>query len=548
MASSRQSRPKRVKIRLYGAENEFGSRILYPAEENGTRKIVSDTAKTKYLGWLFRFSLPPYFSYRFRRNDRVILLNQGQCYLEMSKLIEHATAECVGKDIVRYETAGLVILARALKRFRRAYVGNGKLVEIKLYKTNRNTELEACGTLLSDVSFGSHGNYSVLRSVTQYDLTHYLAPFLKTRWCLIGNGWIDFFDGKYVHFLLSQRADAMADVSDKICDRAGMMRSVGSTTSTDYFRPYIHERRKPHAEESVWQRLHDISENANMSEKQLWLKRGTMDIVLAMIEDGGFLKPPPQFARRFNGNEMSLFFNADIRSRAPFPLEGGETASSLDVQRFYFDEARRYFQEGRGTLTDDRKEIMELWGNTLDAIERWDVPYLSRYLDWAAILRIIGFLFEKMNLDFDEFVGVVCDDSGFRYPMHNPIGALLRVPGKIRETTLLTHLLELIVQYADVETGQSPYGVLVRRGAMDTLFTRAEINSACVHPPENTRARLREEIEKKIVPHKRIDITTWDNQYFECICGRPQNIVLLNQYRFRITEKEKRLLGCTHGT
>lgn len=547
MASLRQSRPKRVKNRLCGAENEFGLRIFYPAEENGIQKTISDTAKAQYLGWLSRLSLPPYFSYRFRENDRAILLNQGQCYLEMSKLIEHATAECVGKDIVLYETAGLVILARALKRFRRICVGNGKLAGIKLYKTNRSTELEACGTLLSDVSFGSHGNYSVLRSVTYGDLVHYLTPFLKTRWCLIGNGWIDFFDGKYIHFLLSQRADAMADVSDKILDRSGMGRNVGSSTSTDFFRPYIHERKEPFAEENVWQRFHDISENANMSEKQLWLKRGTMDIALAMIEDRGFLKSPPQFARRFNGNEASLFFNADIRSRAPFPLEGGKTASALDVQRFYFDEARRYFHEGRGTLTDDRKEIMELWGNTLDAIERWDVPYLSRYLDWAAILRIIGLLFEKMSIDFDEFVGVVCDDSGFRYPMDNPISAFLRVSGKIPETTLLAYLLGLIVQYADVETEQSPYGALVRRGDMDTLATRVEINYACVHPPENTRARLREEIEQKIAPHTRIRITSWDNQYFECACGRLQDICLPNQYRFRITEKEKRLLGCTHG-
>lgn len=534
--------PRRIKLRITGAEIEMSTKFAGAPFLNETDAVVWQNALVEYRECIARYALPlGVRNGRWRGGStsaRAILLNQGQCYRD-GALVEYATPEGYPKQSALYETAGLEIMSQALKEFNRECgVKKSWPVTAKMYKSNRNTKLSRDGNLLSLESFGSHGNYITFRSVPYADMVTYLVPFLKTRWCMIGNGWIDFFGGEFVHFLLSQRADVMADAGDII---------QGEEMTNSRTLPHIHlfahqKNEEPLADEHVWKRVHDMSENSNMSQKQLWLKRGAMDIVLAMVEAGNFLKPPPRFSRKFNGNETSKFFNADIRSCTQFPLEGGGTTSAVDVQRFYIDEAVRFFKEGRGTLTDERKEALDLWIATIDAIARWDVPHLARYLDWAAILNCASGLFERINLDMEEFIGVVRGDTGFAYPMLHPIAANVSVPRKRGEARLLDYLLQFIVEYANIETEKSPYGILMKRGAMDALFSPEEIAGACLSPPVNTRANLREELEQTL-SSQTIVATSWSEQYVRCSGDAPdaplRRISMQNPWRSRIGRNEK---------
>lgn len=537
--------PRRIKLRITGSEIEMSTKFAgEPSDDPDS--VVWQNALVRYRERIVRYALPFFARNRRWRGapayERAILLNQAQCYRD-GALVEYATPECYPRQSALYETAGLEIVSRALKEFNREYgVRASSPVTAKMYKNNRNTKLSRDGNWLSSESFGSHGNYITFRSVPYADLVKFLTPFLKTRWCMIGNGWIDFFGGEHIHFLLSQRADCMADAGDMINGE-----EMTNYRTLPHIRLFVHQKNEESlADEHVWKRVHDISENSNMSQKQLWLKRGTMDIVLAMIEARNFLKLPPQFSRKFNGNETSRFFNADIRSTAQFPLEGGGTASAIDVQRFYIDEAVRFFKEGRGALTDERKKALELWITTVDALVRWDIPYLARYLDWAAILRQFGVLFERLNLDMEEFIGVVSNGMGFGYPMLHPIEAGVPVQRKHGIARLLDYLLQFIVEYANIETEHSPYGILVKAGKMDTIFSPEEITYACTHSPKQTRANLREELEQKL-SSQTIAVTSWDRYYIRCSGGAPdaplRQLPLPNPWRSRIGRNEEWFLG-----
>lgn len=542
----KHSCPRKIKLRITGAEIEMSTKFIGGPFLDDTDSVVWQNALVRYRERIARCAIP-FFARNMRWRgassyERAILLNQGQCYRD-GALVEYAAPESFPKQLALYETAGLEIVSRALEEFNREYgAKEPESVTAKMYKSNRNTKLMCDGTGLSLESFGSHGNYITFRSVPYADLVTYLVPFLKTRWCMIGNGWIDFFGGKFVHFLLSQRADCMADAGDSINGE----KMTNARTLRD-IHLFVHQKNEePLADEHIWKRVHDMSENSNMSQKQLWLKRGAMDIVLAMIEARNFLKNPPQFSRKFNGNETSRFFNADIRSQTPFPLDNGGTASAIDVQRFYFDEAARFFREGHGTLTEERKEVLDLWIATIDAIARWDVSYLARYLDWAAILRRFEILFERLNLDAEEFIGMVRGGTGFAYPASYPIKADVPVPRKRGNVRLLDYLLQFIVEYANIETEKSPYGILMKRGAMDALFSPEEIEYACAHPPENTRANLREELEKRLL-HQTITVTSWDRYYIrrsgDASDAPLRQIPLQNPWRSRIGRDEEWFLG-----
>lgn len=539
-ASSRIPRPQRIKLRIMGSEIEFGMRFVVPPQKDSRafqEKLDLATglfAQGNYATSLARLTLPA--NSRGRPCGRYAILdNQGQVYIDCNAQIEYATPECLGaENLALYETAGLDIIAHAVKRFNIAYAD--RLAPIKMYKTNRDTELYESG-YLSRTSWGSHANYLTLRRAGVPELEQFWLPFLETRWCIIGNGWVDFFDKQYVHFLFSQRADVM-------------MRSRELRT-TDVMKPLIHDKgAEVHARQDVWRRLHDISGNANMSHKQLVLKYATADIVLAMIEAGDFLREPPHFNEgRHSANEICRCFNGDIFGRVRLACDDGMHRGFLDVQEFYIEEALRFFGEGRATLTDERKRALEWWQAVIDAMRRRDLKYVSRFLDWAALLRQFEFLFEKMNLDFDAFCDMETDLDGrfVRYPAERGVAWNTPVPRNNKPMVgLLCYLLEYITQYADVETARSPYGILVAKGVMDALFTPEQIARAVADPPSRTRAHLRKTIEALIrLPHSLL-CTSWDN---ETVSIRVQpgaflnrNISLQNPYRFLIGPEEKRIL------
>lgn len=542
---SRTPHPRRIKLRIMGSEIEWGMRFLPPPQANppkfseAVNRLNNRYQLGNYAESFVRGALPGNLFRRFRV-PRAILLNQGQMYVDSNTQIEYATPECLGAEqLALYETAGLDIVAYALKKFNDASAN--ELAPIKIYKTNRGAVIYD-NAFLGDESCGSHANYLTMRRVSLPELYRLWLPFLQTRWCVNGNGWIDFFDQQYIHFLFSQRADVMKH--EKLLGTTGTMK------------PLVHNRDEPLARDDVWRRLHDVSENANMSQKQLFLKYAVSDIVLAMIEAENFLREPPHFhEKRYNANEVCRCFNGDIFGHVHLECEDGTRHGFLDVQEFYIEEALRFFREGRATLTDERRRALELWQSVIDAMRRRDLKYLARFLDWAALLRQFELLFAKLGLDFGAFCDMETDARGrlVRYPAGREIRWDSTVPRKNKQSAkLLPYLLEYIVQYADVETERSPYGVLAAHGALDTLFTREEIAQAVLNPPARTRAHLRETVEKTVGQSGVIMNTSWTHEavsvQLESGSWHTLNIPLLNPYRFMVGPEEKRILSLFRRT
>ena len=126
-------------------------------------------------------------------------------------------------------------------------------------------------------SYGAHENYLVARGVPFGDIVAHLTAFLVTRQVFCGAGKVGSENGRpAVPFQLSQRADFFEE-------------EVGLETTLK--RPIVNTRDEPHADPARYRRLHVIPGDANLSEKQIFLKLGSTALVLAALEAGA-LGPP----------------------------------------------------------------------------------------------------------------------------------------------------------------------------------------------------------------------------------------------------------------
>lgn len=460
---------------------------------------------------------------RSNRNSKVILLNQGIVYIDIEH-IEYSTPECLGAmELALFESAGLKIMTQMMRRLERK-----THLDFKLYKTNRNCYCDGELYPMVDLdinSWGSHANYLVKKSVfsKRNDFFELILPFLISRWCLIGNGWIKIneTDGA-LQFVLSQRADVMK-------------KNRNAEDKPSFFS----KKDSQYASRTRWRRHHDVSGNSTMSEWQLFLKYATLDIILTMIE-AKFLKIP-QDIYPMDLFEASLFFNADPRSKTPVSLlEEGLRWNALDFQRFYLEQAQKFFAgPGHEAFSPERKLALKFWENIIDAIARWDLSYLAQFLDWAAILHY--------------FLMPYLKSRGFDSEAILPSGER-RSAGKIPTSSnqdVLRDILEFISDYAFVDAAQSPYGKYLRAGFMKKLFPEKLVRWAAENPPERTRANWREEI-LRIIFSRELDKkclvnSVWDGFAFEFSAGTKSAKALylnnLDPGRYKISARDRKALA-----
>lgn len=481
---SKIPKPRRLKLRIMGAENELGGRVK---NKDGSLLPSGSVAFENHCGGVVSAMLTESMpQYRYLQHVRVSLPNGGLCYTNTGSHFEHSTPECLeARELSLYETAGIEVVAEGVRRYNQT---NFSPFMVSLHKTNRSCELDDLGQPYK-YSWGSHANFLSLRGAGDSLRMHQMAGFLISRWPIIGNGWFAVIGKKYLRFVFSQRGEVMEAKMD------------GCTTGVT--KPLINTKDEIMLGNEIWRRIHDISGNHNMSQIQLVLKYGTFDLVLAMVEAEDFLQLPPivedvklaplgEFA---SYTLASHVFNTDIKFSSPIRLRDGRQWTAVDFQRHYLNEACRFFAEGRGTLTPERKWVLELWGEILDALGRWDLPFLAKYLDWAAALyyEIIPRL-KRLDLDPELMFSnssLVYDPESYA-PRGIPHDHQFKRKGGIE--TLLKYFLYYLTSYADVDTSASPYGLYLRRGWIKQIFTREEIEFAKNNPPQRTRARLREEL------------------------------------------------------
>lgn len=483
--------------RIMGAENECAARHLSMKDHAG--KIVE-------------VLLPQELSWRcFQQNHYAILENQGRAYPD-SNTLEFCTPECLGgEELALYETANLTSATECAGRLRK----EGEIYrKVSLHKTDRNCErwlVEGYPILEKNLPKqklhcgSTHGNYLTLRAVSPITFMKKIRPFLEVaRWVLIGNGWIEITEDKYLRFVLSQNAGLIEQVE------------AGSSTS---LKPLFSTKDEPHANQEYWRRFHDISGNQTISQSQLLLKHVTMDIVMLMIEEEDFLGELPQIkdARMeqypTDANKQLQktlnFFNADIFGLKKVKLADGSRWSAVDFNRYFIEKAEQYFLENPNALTADRKRGLELWTAVVDALAKKDLPFLARHLDWAAILYYFFIpRIKKLGLNWRSLIRSKEERKtapGIFYD--------LNLATKRGVENLLAHFLMVFVNYAGVDTGKSLYGHLLQNQKMEQIFSPEEISRALSFPPQKTRASYRETFFQWIKTKTKLSLCGTDWEY-----------------------------------
>lgn len=424
---------------------------------------------------------------------RPSLMNQAKFAVDGS-LPEYKTPECLGaRELALHEAAAIDLIGSAVcilkndKRF-----GNNRF---SLHKSDRNCEVETekNGKTPRDFycppnSFGScHSNYLTYRWINPKIIKEFLTYFLLTRWICIGNIWFEIGHQNKLLAMLSQRA--------------GLIGQMYNPTSSGETRrkPLISTKDEALANSKIWHRYHDVSGNQNMSQWQTYLKHATMDLLFMMIEAPGFLVSLPPIVDEENGlnffpnqdqgpyqlTKTVDFFNADIFGEKTVRLADGRKWSALNFQRYFIDEVERYKKEGREYFGKEREKALQFWIQITDAIERKDLAFLARYLDWAAILYY--YASPALNRLGEELESVTnINKKSIPYDR--------KIETKKGRVKILSYLHNIIIEYANMVTENSPYGLLLKKELMEKMFSPEKILEAKSKPPQKTRAACREEM------------------------------------------------------
>ncbi|HEY2225342.1 Pup--protein ligase [Actinomycetospora sp.] len=398
--------------RIYGIETEFGVTCTF----HGQRRLSPD----EVARYLFRRVVS------WGRSSNVFLRNGSRLYLDVGSHPEYATAECDSlEQLVAHDKAGERILEDLLLDAERRLADEGIGGDIFLFKNNTDS---------AGNSYGCHENYLVGRSGEFSRIADVLLPFLVTRQLIAGAGKV-LQTPRGAVYCLSQRAEHIWE---------------GVSSATTRSRPIINTRDEPHADAERYRRLHVIVGDSNMSEVTTLLKVGTTHLVLEMIEQG------IQFRDFTLDNPIRAIreISHDLTGRRPVRLAGGREAGALDIQREYYARAVEHVaRRGSDPVTD---RVLELWGRTLDAVERQDLSMIDREIDWAIKHKLVE-----------------------RYRSRGDLG--LSSP----------RIAQLDLAYHDIRRGRGVFDLLQRKDLVDRVTDDGEIEAAKDTPPQTTRAKLR---------------------------------------------------------
>ncbi|MBG0566490.1 Pup--protein ligase [Actinoplanes aureus] len=412
--------------RILGLETEYGITCTY----QGQRRLSPD----EVARYLFRRVVS------WGRSSNVFLRNGARLYLDVGSHPEYATPECDSlTDLVAHERAGERILEGLLIEAENRLHEEGIAGQIFLFKNNTDS---------AGNSYGCHENYSVSRHGEFSRLADVLIPFLVTRQLICGAGKV-LQTPRGAVFCLSQRAEHIWE---------------STSSATTRSRPIINTRDEPHADAERYRRLHVIVGDSNMNEVTTFLKVGSADLVLRMIEAGVamrdlVLENPIRAIREISH---------DITGRRKIQLANNKEMSALEIQQEYLAKAAE-FVERNGDQS--AKRIVELWGRVLNAVEAGNLDTVSREIDWVSKYQLI----ERYQAKHD-------------ISMSHP------------------RIAQLDLAYHDIRRGRGLYALMEKRRQVDRIADDLRIFEAKETPPQTTRARLRGEFIKH-AQEKRRDFT-----------------------------------------
>jgi proteasome accessory factor A len=447
-----------MRNRIFGLETEYG--CLAPDREGF---ISPDSISMKVKNHIFHTDRCGIVDIHYRGRDEPpgnggFLFNAGRVYIDMGH-IEYTTPECTGLfDVVAFDKAGERIFQSALRQL-------GLSGEAAFFKNNIDH--------FTGATFGCHENYLIRRNVPFSTLViPALLPFLVTRQIFCGAGRVGSYDDSFYYYSRDEREERERQdpISFQISQRADHI--VTETYQWIQFsRAIINTRDEPLADHSKYRRLHLLVGDSNMSEYATALKVGTTALVLSLIERKVFprdvLLKDSVWALKQISRDPEFSWIVERHS--------GGTISAVDVQRRYLELAQRHLDD----QDEDVEWVLKAWESTLDDLER-DPLSLADRIDWVAKKYLLETFMKAEDLSWDD-----------------------------------PWLQSLDLEYHNIDIDRGLYYDLERRGAMRRTLTDKQIDRAMVTPPQDTRARARAEVVKKLTEHQVRYIVDWDQVYLE---------------------------------
>ncbi|MCF6743123.1 Pup--protein ligase [Blastococcus sp. KM273128] len=413
--------------RIFGIETEYGVTCTF----KGQRRLSPD----EVARYLFRRVVS------WGRSSNVFLRNGSRLYLDVGSHPEYATAECddLG-ELVVHDKAGERILEGLLVDAEQRLAEEGVTGDIYLFKNNTDS---------AGNSYGCHENYLVGRHGEFGRLADVLIPFLVSRQIVVGAGKV-LQTPRGALYCVSQRAEHIWE---------------GVSSATTRSRPIINTRDEPHADAERYRRLHVIVGDSNMSETTTLLKVTMTDLVLRMIEAG----TPIRDMTLENPIRAIREISHDMTGRRKVRLAGGREMSALEIQSEYHSRATEFAD--REGATPVHRQMLELWGRVLKAVEGEDLSLIDREIDWAIKYSLLERYRDKRDL---------------------PLSS--------------SRIAQMDLAYHDISRTRGLYYLLERNGQVDRVAHELRIYEAKNVPPQTTRARLRGEFIRK-AQEKRRDFT-----------------------------------------
>jgi proteasome accessory factor A len=419
-----------VDRRIFGLENEYGVTCVF----RGQRRLSPD----EVARYLFRRVVS------WGRSSNVFLRNGARLYLDVGSHPEYATPECDSLiDLVAHDKAGERILEGLLVEAERRLREEGIAGDVHLFKNNTDS---------AGNSYGCHENYLVGRHGEFSRLADVLVPFLVTRQVICGAGKV-LQTPRGAVYCISQRAEHIWE-------------SVSSATTRS--RPIINTRDEPHADAERFRRLHVIVGDSNMSETTTLLKVGSTDLVLRMIEAGVVMRD----LTLENPIRAIREVSHDITCQRKVKLANGREATALEIQREYHKKAADFIDRRGGDAV--AKQVIDLWGRTLEAVETSNFGLVDREIDWITKYTLIDRFQARHGL-----------------PLSSP------------------RVAEVDLKYHDIHRERGLYYKLERAGAVARVCRDLDIFAAKSIPPQTTRARLRGEFIRRAQERRRDFTVDW---------------------------------------
>jgi proteasome accessory factor A len=444
--------------RIFGVETEFGTLAAGPRSPEQTVEQIKDHVfYEQRLGLIDLHSRDEVFE---PAQSGGFLINGGRLYIDaVGSHLEYATPECrTLADLVAHDRAGQRLIVRAIEEL-------GLSESVDVY----NNSVDHFG----GHTFGCHENYLVKMNEDFFTVqAPQLYPFLVTRQIFAGVGrvgghllvaggapdyyemvdnpvdyiWVshvyNVLEDDAVPFQLSQRAD---HIIKTVASRVRFNRAL-INPKWEHF--YAHEG---------MHRLHVLFGESNQNQFAYALKIGTTSLVLTLVEDGLV----PESLRCAEPLVTLREVSRDQAYKWPVTLADGRKIGAVDVQREYLALAQRY----KGESPDVDWTLRE-WESVLNGLEK-DPMALGHQIDWVAKRKVVEMYRESEGLEWG-------DDA--------------------------LHSVDL--EYHNIDPSKSLFaGYAVTERVCD-MVDDVDIVGATTSPPQDTRAKGRAELVKKVIDRR----------------------------------------------